>query len=75
MTEAIITNEHLRYPIGKFKVPVTYTAAEMQGWINDIRLLPGKMRQAVIGLTEKPFRHPVPYRRLDHQAGDPPRSR
>lgn len=47
------TNEQSQYPIGKFSNPVSYTREDMLGWINDIRVLPGKLRQVVIGLTEE----------------------
>lgn len=55
-----MTDEHLRYPIGRFEVPVTYTAEEIRKWINDIKTLPGKMRHAVMKLTETQL--DTPYR-------------
>jgi len=45
-----MSDDILRYPIGKFQVPVSYTSEDMRGWINDIKTLPGKMRHAIIGL-------------------------
>jgi hypothetical protein len=48
-----MTDDQLRFPIGKFRAPVTYTADDMRGWISDIKTLPGKLRQNVIGLTEQ----------------------
>ena len=48
-----MTDEELRYPTGKFKPPVSYTQHAINGWINDIKTLPGKMRNAVLGLTEQ----------------------
>ncbi len=55
-----MTDDILRYPIGKFTPPVSYTAQEMATWINDIKTLPGKVRNAVIGLTENQLN--TPYR-------------
>ena len=48
-----MTEELLRYPTGKFKAPASYTQHLLNGWITDIKTLPGKMRNAVIGLTEE----------------------
>jgi hypothetical protein len=53
-------NEDPRYPIGEFKPPVSYTGEDMQKWINDIKTLPGKVRNAVIGLNEAQLN--TPYR-------------
>ena len=48
-----MTDEVLRYPIGKFSPPVSYTQQAVNGWISDIKTFPGKLRHAVMGLTEK----------------------
>ncbi len=48
-----MTDEELKYPIGKFKPPVTYTQQAITGWINDIKTFPGKLRGTIIGLNEK----------------------
>ncbi len=40
----MMTDDQLKYPIGKFSPPVTYTDADIRGWINDIKNLPGKLR-------------------------------
>jgi hypothetical protein len=48
-----MTDEELKYPIGKFNPPVSYTEHAMNGWINDIRVLPGKLRNATLRLTEE----------------------
>jgi hypothetical protein len=50
----------LQYPTGKFTPPTSYTNQDMQGWINDIKELPGKGRQAIIGLNETQL--DTPYR-------------
>jgi hypothetical protein len=54
------TDEQLRYPIGKFIVPVSYTQEDMRGWITTIKDLPGKLRNAIINLNEKQL--DTPYR-------------
>ena len=48
-----MTDEQMKYPVGTFTAPASYTADDLRHWINDIKILPGKMRQAVISLTEK----------------------
>jgi hypothetical protein len=48
-----MTDEKLRYPTGKFKPPVSYTQHAINNWINDIKTLPGKLRNVVIGLNEQ----------------------
>lgn len=55
-----MTDEQLRYPIGKFTVPVTYTSEDIRKWINDIKVLPGKVRHAIIKLNETQL--DTPYR-------------
>jgi hypothetical protein len=55
-----MTDDQLKYPIGKFSVPASYTSQDMQGWINDIKELPGKVRQAIIDLNETQL--DTPYR-------------
>jgi hypothetical protein len=56
----MLTDEQMRYPIGKFEAPLSYTDETIQSWINIIRDLPGKMRQATLGLTEAQL--DTPYR-------------
>ena len=48
-----MTDEQLRYPIGKFKAPASYTAEDIRNMTATIREFPGRLRQAVIGLNEK----------------------
>ena len=55
-----MTDDILKYPVGKFTPPASYTQEEMAAWINDIKTLPGKVRNAVIGLTEPQLN--TPYR-------------
>jgi hypothetical protein len=56
----VITDEQLRYPIGKFKPPVSYTNEDIHNWITTIKLFPGKLRQAIMSLNEKQL--DTPYR-------------
>src|ERR1700760_983400 len=55
-----MTDEQIKYPIGKFTPPASYTEEDILHWINEIRMLPGLMRQAVIGLNEQEL--DTPYR-------------
>src|ERR1700761_8511065 len=55
-----MTDEQLKYPIGKFSVPVTYTDSDIRGWINDIKVLPGKVRNTIMNLSETQL--DTPYR-------------
>lgn len=56
-TEAI---DPAKYPIGKFTAPSSYTEQEMLDWIDEIKTLPGRLRQAVMALTEPQL--DTPYR-------------
>lgn len=47
-----MTDEQLRYPIGKFIPPELYTTEDLNRWINDIKELPEKLRQAIMNLNE-----------------------
>jgi hypothetical protein len=49
-----------KYPIGKFVAPASYTQQEMLHWIDEIKALPGKLRQAVMQLNETQL--DTPYR-------------
>jgi hypothetical protein len=48
-----MTEDLLKYPTGQFVPPASYTTDDLHRWINEIKVLPGKMRQAVISLNEK----------------------
>ena len=48
-----MTDEELKYPIGKFAVPVSYTNEDIHNWINVIKTLPGKVRLAIMSLNDK----------------------
>ncbi|MCC8409654.1 putative metal-dependent hydrolase [Mucilaginibacter sp. UR6-1] len=56
----MLTDEQMRYPIGKFQPPASYTDDDLYRWMNDIRMLPGQLRQAVIGLNDDDLN--TPYR-------------
>ncbi|RYE10036.1 MAG: putative metal-dependent hydrolase, partial [Sphingobacteriales bacterium] len=56
----MLTDEQMRYPIGKFTAPAEYTKDDIRKWINEIRMLPGLLRQAVIGLNDDEL--DTPYR-------------
>lgn len=55
-----MTDESLRYPIGKFVQPAAYTNQDISQWIADIKALPQQIREAVIGLTNDQLN--TPYR-------------
>jgi len=55
-----MTDEHLRYPVGKFKAPASYTSEDLQHWIITIKTFPGKLRHSIISLNEKQL--DTPYR-------------
>ena len=50
----------LRYPIGKFEKPASFTAADREVWIADVEALPGLVRRHVARLgpegLERPYR-------------------
>jgi hypothetical protein len=48
-----MTDQQLKYPAGTFTPPASYTDDDLRHWINELKVLPGKMRQAVISLSEK----------------------
>jgi uncharacterized damage-inducible protein DinB len=48
-----------RYPIGKYE-PQPYSDKQLADWLNDIRLLPGVLENAVTNLDEHQFE--TPYR-------------
>jgi len=50
----------LKYPIGKFTPPSSYTEQQMLVWLDNIRTLPGKVHNAVMALTEAQL--DTPYR-------------
>ncbi len=55
-----MTDENLRYPIGKFTAPDTYTNENMAQWKKDIKELPALIREAVKNLTDEQLE--TPYR-------------
>ena len=57
---ATMTDEQMKYPVGKFTPPASYTDDDIRHWINEIKMLPGQMRQAIISLNDK--QQDTPYR-------------
>jgi hypothetical protein len=55
-----MTDEQMKYPAGKFKPPVSYTTEDLRHWITIIKEFPGRLRHAIINLSEKQL--DVPYR-------------
>lgn len=55
-----MTDEQMKYPIGKFVPPASYTNEDLHLWINTIKTFPGKLRQAIISLSENQL--DTPYR-------------
>jgi len=43
----------LRYPIGQFQFPEVVTAQQVQEWMEDIRLLPTQLAQALSRASSK----------------------
>ncbi|WP_044748840.1 YfiT family bacillithiol transferase [Bacillus alveayuensis] len=50
----------VRYPIGKFVKPESFSEEDLKSWINDIKSLPKRLREAVDGLSEEQLN--TPYR-------------
>ncbi|GAB3931101.1 YfiT family bacillithiol transferase [Mucilaginibacter myungsuensis] len=57
----MLTDEQMRYPIGKFEAPSTITPERLQQWIDSVRALPANVRAAVTGLTDAQL--DTPYRK------------
>ena len=55
-----MTNEDLRYPIGKFSAPAEITPQKRVAYLQEIEALPASMRAVVAGLTDKQL--DTPYR-------------
>ena len=55
-----MTQDDLRYPVGKFSVPARVTPAERKAYIEEIASAPANLRQAVRGLTDAQL--DTPYR-------------
>src|SRR4051812_1223741 len=55
-----MTDEQMKFPIGKFTPPTSYTNEDIREWIEDIRTLPGKLRHAIAGLNYQEL--DTPYR-------------
>lgn len=55
-----MTDEEMKYPVGKFVQPVTYIDEDKRKWISELRNLPGKLRNVVMPLTDRQL--DTPYR-------------
>jgi len=55
-----MTDDELKYPIGKFTVPVSYTNDDIHHWVNDIKVMPGKLRHTIMKLNDTQL--DTPYR-------------
>ncbi|MDB5111495.1 MAG: metal-dependent hydrolase [Mucilaginibacter sp.] len=55
-----MTDEQLKYPIGKFTVPISYTNDDIYQWVNEIKAFPGQLRQTIVNLNDKQL--DTPYR-------------
>ncbi|MEP7263628.1 MAG: YfiT family bacillithiol transferase [Bacteroidota bacterium] len=52
--------DQLRYPIGKFVIPTSFSPLEINQWIEILENLPAKLKQAVNGLNDEQL--DTPYR-------------
>ncbi|MBK8956399.1 MAG: putative metal-dependent hydrolase [Saprospiraceae bacterium] len=41
--------EHLKYPVGRWQKPQEYPLVQIQGWINELKALPGQIESALDG--------------------------
>jgi hypothetical protein len=55
-----MTDEQMKFPIGKFAPPASYTNEDIRQWIDDLSTLPGKLRHAIAGLNYQEL--DTPYR-------------
>jgi len=55
-----MSDEELKYPVGKFEVPVSYNTEDIQQWIGVIKTLPAKLRHAIAHLNDQQL--DTPYR-------------
>jgi hypothetical protein len=55
-----MTDDKLKYPIGKFVPPVSFTNDDLHHLINDIKIFPGKLRQSIMSLNDAQL--DTPYR-------------
>jgi hypothetical protein len=56
----VVSAENLRYPIGKFSVPSSFSPLELNQWIQTLVELPSMLRGAVTGLNDAQLN--TPYR-------------
>jgi hypothetical protein len=58
--ETVSDLETLRYPVGKFSVPTSFSPAELKEWLNILEELPSKLQREVNGMTDEQL--DTPYR-------------
>lgn len=52
--------DQLRYPIGKFQMPATFSEQDLAQWMNEIKALPGQFSSKALSLSEQQL--DTPYR-------------
>lgn len=52
--------DQLKYPIGKYKRPEIIAPSQLSEWIDEIEILPGRLKKAVVGLSQMQLE--TPYR-------------
>lgn len=57
-TVTTISDEQLRFPVGRYQAPKLITAADRAAWISEIEELPRKLRHAISGLNDKQLDSP-----------------
>ncbi|MEP6614822.1 MAG: YfiT family bacillithiol transferase [Mucilaginibacter sp.] len=55
-----MTDDLLKYPVGNFVPPVSYTPEDLRKWTKTIKEFPGKLRHAIVNLNEQQL--DTPYR-------------
>ncbi|HEY0246445.1 MAG TPA: putative metal-dependent hydrolase [Mucilaginibacter sp.] len=55
-----MTEEELKYPIGKFTPPASYPIEDIRNWIKEIEIFPGLLRHTIMNLNESQL--DTPYR-------------
>lgn len=58
--DSSISEENLRYPIGRYEPLKSMTAEQRAAWIRDLEQLPARLRDAVAGLNDRQL--DTPYR-------------
>lgn len=59
-SDAVSTEQDLRYPVGRFQAPAEITGENRASWMHEIEVLPQQIQQVVAGLREAEL--DTPYR-------------